>query len=74
VLQGSDNCKKLLIAMCHGIKDGDIHLGVTTVDLYQSTERKVLFILNRDILLDMIKRRADSHILHIDVCRISKQT
>jgi hypothetical protein len=56
---GSGNCKKLLLAMCYGIKDGDRQLGVTTVDPYQSTKRKVLFIPNRDILLDEIKRRAD---------------
>ena len=37
----------------------DNFLGVTTVDPYQSTKKKVLFIPNRDILLDEIKRRAD---------------
>jgi hypothetical protein len=56
---GSGNCKKLLLAMCYGIKDGDRQLGVTTVDPYQSTKRKVLFIPNRDIVLDEIKRRAN---------------
>jgi hypothetical protein len=56
---GSGNCKKLLLAMCYGLKDGDRQLGVTNLDPYQSTKRKILFIPNRDTLLEEIRRRGD---------------
>jgi hypothetical protein len=53
---GNGNCKKLLLAMCYGIKDGARDFGVTTVDPYQSTKRKALFIPNGDFLLVLIMR------------------
>ena len=56
---GNGNCKKRLLSMCYGLKDGDRVLGVVTDDPYKSTKRKVQFIPNRDYLLDEIKRRAD---------------
>ena len=54
------NCKKLLLAMSYGLIDGVRIRGVTSVEPYKSTKKKVAFIPNKDVLIKEIYRRADS--------------